>query len=120
MDSEQLQRIRSRTTLYDGTTFLDTKKDMAAYLEVALEDGDPGIISAVLSDIVRAYGMNNVGTGLSQDALAAALSEAKNPSLATFLKVVRDLDLELQVRATPPRKGTGLPRMTDQKYPDGR
>ena len=31
---------------------------MAAYLEAALEDGDPALIAAALGDIARAKGMN--------------------------------------------------------------
>src|SRR6266568_4675843 len=99
MDSERLQNIRSRTIPYDSADYLTTKRHMAAYLEAALEEGDPSMVPGALGSIVRAHGLNQVDIGLSPDAIAVALSEAGNPSLTTFLKVVQGLGLELKVRA---------------------
>jgi putative addiction module killer protein len=36
-----LDNIRSRTTLYDSADYLKSPRDVTAYLEAALEDGDP-------------------------------------------------------------------------------
>jgi probable addiction module antidote protein len=106
MDNETLQSIRSRTVLYDGAMFLETKKDMAAYLEVALEDGDPQTIATALGNIARAKGMGQIAkeTGLNRESLYSALSPDGNPTLNTFLKVVHSLGLHLAARATKPAK----------------
>jgi len=42
------------TNLWDASEHLETDEDMALYLEAAIEDGDPALISAVLGDIARA------------------------------------------------------------------
>jgi len=42
------------TRLYDVAKYLKTEKDMADYLEAALEDGHPAVIAAALGNISRA------------------------------------------------------------------
>jgi probable addiction module antidote protein len=42
---------------WDAAEHLNTEEDMAAYLEAALEEGDPALITAALGDIARAKGM---------------------------------------------------------------
>lgn len=39
---------------YDAAEFLKTDEDAASYLNAALEDGDPALVSAALGDIARA------------------------------------------------------------------
>lgn len=89
------------TYLWDAAEHLETKEDMAAYLEAALEDGDPNLVVAVLGDIARSTGMTNVAreTGLGRESLYKALSLEGNPEFATVLKVIKSLGLRL--RATP-------------------
>jgi probable addiction module antidote protein len=76
---------------------LDSEEDMAAYLEAALEDGDPALIAAALGDIARAQGMSQIArkTGLGRESLYKALSPDGNPEFSTVLKVVRALGLRL-------------------------
>jgi len=74
---------------------------MAAYLEAALEDGDPALIAAALGDIARAKGMSQIAreTGLGRESLYKALSPDGNPEFSTVLKVVRALGLRLHAVA---------------------
>jgi probable addiction module antidote protein len=76
---------------------------MAAYLEAALEDGDPRVVAAALGDIARAKGMTQVArdTGLGRESLYKALSPDGNPELATLLKVVAALGLQLRAAPRP-------------------
>ncbi|BAW95470.1 hypothetical protein NIES970_03760 [[Synechococcus] sp. NIES-970] len=89
------------TSLWDAADHLETKEDMAAYLEAALEDGDPNLIIAALGDIARSKGMTSIAreTGLGRESLYKALSFDGNPEFMTVLKVVQALGLRL--RATP-------------------
>ncbi|MCX5964579.1 MAG: putative addiction module antidote protein [Cyanobacteria bacterium] len=89
------------TTLWDVAGHLETKEDMAAYLEAALEDGDPNLVVAALGDIARSKGMTNIAreTGLGRESLYKALSLEGNPEFATVLKVIQSLGIRL--RATP-------------------
>ena len=48
------------TRSWDATGHLKTEDDMAAYLDAALEDGDPAVIMAALGDIARTKGMSQI------------------------------------------------------------
>ncbi|MEB3248785.1 MAG: addiction module antidote protein [Merismopediaceae bacterium] len=88
-----------QTYLWDAAEHLETKEDIAAYLEAALEEGDPNLVVAVLGDIARSKGMTNITreTGLGSENLYEALSIEDNPEFATVLKVLQSLGLRLQV-----------------------
>jgi probable addiction module antidote protein len=49
---KKIAKIKTRP--WDAVEHLKSEADMAAYLEAALEDGDPALIAAALSDIARA------------------------------------------------------------------
>jgi probable addiction module antidote protein len=76
---------------------------MAAYLDAWLEEAAEDIagIARALGDIARAKGMTQVArdAGLSRESLYRALSADGNPSLATVLKVIKALGLQLHVQA---------------------
>ncbi|RHK01515.1 addiction module antidote protein [Olsenella sp. AM04-33] len=88
-----------KAAAYDAAEFLDTDEDIVAYLNAALEDGDPSLVSAALGDVARARGMTQLAheTGITRDGLYKALSPSGNPSFATFQKVVRALGYKLDV-----------------------
>jgi probable addiction module antidote protein len=88
-----------QTHPWDAAEHLETKQDIAAYLEAALEDGDPSLVLAALGDIARSKGMTNIAreTGLGHESLYKALSIEGNPEFATVLKVIQSLGLRLQV-----------------------
>lgn len=88
---------KTMTRLYDSAEYLETPEDMAAYLEAALEDGEPRVVVHALGAIARARGMSQVAreAGLGRESLYKALSPEGNPEFATVLKVVRALGLRL-------------------------
>ena len=88
-----------QTYPWDAAEHLETKEDIAAYLEAALEDGDPSLVVAALGDIARSKGMTHIAreTGLGRESLYKALSIEDNPEFATVLKVLQSLGLRLQV-----------------------
>ena len=90
-----------KTRSWDPAEHLTTEGDMAAYLEAALEDGDPALIAAALGEIARAKGMSQIAreTGLGRESLYKALSPDGNPEFSTVLKVVRALGLRLHAVA---------------------
>ena len=93
---------KTPTRSWDVAEHLETKEDMAAYLEAALEDGDPTLVAAALGDMARSKGMTQIAreTGLGRESLYKALSTEGNPEFATVLKVMRTLVLKLH--ATTP------------------
>ena len=58
---------KTQTRPWDPAEHLESEEDMAAYLNVALDEGDLGLIMATLGDIARAQRMavvaQEVGTG---------------------------------------------------------
>ena len=94
---------KTATTLWDPAEHLKSEDDMAAYLEAALEEGDPNLIAAALGDIARAKGMTQVAkdAGLGRESLYKALSPAGNPAFGTILKVVAALGLQLHASPAP-------------------
>ena len=92
---------KTKTMPWDPAQNLETEEDMAAYLSVALEDGDLSLIMATLGDIARARKMSMVAqeTGLGRESLYKSLSADGNPEFATVLKVVSALGLRLQATA---------------------
>lgn len=96
---------KTKTTKYDVAEHLRTKEEMAAYLEVCIEEanGDASFIAKALGDIARAKGMSQVArdAGLSRESLYKALSGDRSPGFDTILKVVDALGLQLH--AAPAR-----------------
>lgn len=92
-----MKKVKLKTTKWDVVDYLKTGKEMAAYLEAAIEDGDPALVSAALGDIARAKGMSRVASkaGIGRTSLYKALSPNGNPEFATVLKVIRALGLQL-------------------------
>jgi probable addiction module antidote protein len=91
----------SATKPWDIAEHLRTDADMAAYLDAALEDGDPALIAAALGDVARAKGMTEIAktAGLGRTNLYKALSPDGRPEFATVLKIFRALGLKLKVAA---------------------
>ena len=73
---------KTETRPWDAAEYLQDDADMVAYLEAALEDGDPTLVTHVLGDIARVKGMSQLArdTGLGRESLYKALSVGGIPS----------------------------------------
>ena len=89
--------MTTKTRPWDASEHLDTDEGIAAYLEAAIEDGDPALISAALGDVARAKGMTDIARAadLGRQNLYKALSKDGKPEFATVLKVVHALGLKM-------------------------
>ena len=92
---------KTQTLPWDPAEHLESEEDMAAYLNVALEDGDLNLIMAVLEDIARARRMVGAAqdTELGGESLYKSFSADDNPQFATVLEIVRSLGLRLHATA---------------------
>ncbi len=94
-------KTKIKTIPWDSAQYLETKEDIADYLEAVLEIGDPALLTHALGVIARAKGMAQIGraAGLGRESLYKALSMDGNPEFATVLKVIHALGLKLKVAA---------------------
>jgi probable addiction module antidote protein len=101
-------KVGLKTKKWDPLEFLQSEDAMIAYLEAALEENDPVLISAVIGDIARAKGMAKVAkkAGLGRESLYKSLSDQGNPELATILKVLDAVGIRLHAKSAKirPRK----------------
>jgi probable addiction module antidote protein len=86
-----------KTKVFDTAEFLSTEKEIAAYLEEALAEGDPRLVVQALGTIAKVRGMAQIAkqTGLRRESLYKALSAEGNPEFNTVLKVVKALGIQL-------------------------
>jgi probable addiction module antidote protein len=103
-----------KTTRWHSAETLETKADIAAYLDAVLEDGDPDLLKLALGHVARSKGMTEIAkaAGLGRSSLYRALSPDSNPEFATVASVLKALGLRLSVarepvsrRRAPPRPG---------------
>jgi probable addiction module antidote protein len=87
------------TRPFDAANYLNDEEDVAAYLQVVMEDGDPALLAAALGDIARARGMSQLArdTGLSRESLYKSLSGERAPSSDTLFKVMKALGFKLTI-----------------------
>ena len=88
-----------KAEMYDAAEFLESDEEIIAYLNAALDNGDPALVSAALGDIARARGMTKLAneTGITRDGLYKALSPSGNPSFGTVLKVLNALGYKFDI-----------------------
>ena len=86
-----------KTRPFDAANYLTSEEDIAAYLSVVMEDGDPALLGAALGDIARARGMTQLArdTGLSRESLYKSLSGERAPNSDTLFKVIKALGFQL-------------------------
>lgn len=94
---------KAKFSAYDAADYINTPEDVVAFLDAAFEDGDPGVIAAMIGAVARSKGMSAIAeqTGRSRESLYRALSTEGNPTLSTLVEVLKALGLRLSVVAEP-------------------
>ena len=86
---------------FDAADYLDDLDDVAAYLEIALDESadDPTAVPRALGGSARSQNMSELArrVGMSRDGLYKALSAEGNPTWSTVLKLTNALGLRLSV-----------------------
>ena len=85
---------------WDMAENINTRDEVIAYLEAALEENDTETLFDVLGAIARSKGMMMIARelGLSRESLYKSLSTGGNPSFVTIAKVLDNLGYQLSVR----------------------
>ena len=74
---------------FDAADYLDNDEVIAEYLNAALEDENPDVFLAAISDVAKARGMSRLAkdAGLGRESLYKALSPGAKPRYDTVLKL---------------------------------
>ena len=88
---------------FDAADYLDDIEDVAAYLQIALEESaaDPSAVPRALGVIARSQNMSELArrVGMSRDGLYKALSDDGNPTWSTIVKVTNALGLRFELHS---------------------
>jgi probable addiction module antidote protein len=86
---------------FDAADYLDSDEMIVEYLCAALEDENPDVFLAAVSDVARARGMTAISnrTGLGRESLYKALAPGAKPRYETIVKVLHGLGVRLAVRS---------------------
>ena len=93
--------MKPQTRPFDITEMLQTEQDIAEYLSVVIDDGDPAMLAVTLGDIARARGMTQIAkdSGLTREALYKALRPGASPRFDTIARVCKALGVRLVAQA---------------------
>ena len=93
--------MKTETMPWDSAAHLETKEDVAAYLDAVFAEGDPALVAHALGVVARARGMSDIAraAGVSRASLYQSLRPEGNPELATIMKVMNALGVRLGVGA---------------------
>jgi probable addiction module antidote protein len=85
---------------YDPAEYIETKEDVIAFLEGALEENDPEFLFKTIGYIARSKGMAQIARelNLNREGLYTALSPQGNPSFITIARVLDNLGFRLSVQ----------------------
>lgn len=84
---------------FDVSEHLDSEEMIAAYLNAAIAEGDPDLLTAAISDIAKARGIAKVAetAGLGRESIYKTLSPGSKPRYETIVKLLHALGLRLAV-----------------------
>ncbi|UAK24168.1 addiction module antidote protein [Sphingomonas nostoxanthinifaciens] len=84
---------------YDSAEHFKEPAAQTELLQDAIQQGDAGYLAHALGIIARARGMTQMerDTGMKRQALYRALATDGNPTLATVMKVLKALDLQIKI-----------------------
>lgn len=93
----------TKTRPLDVAEHLRDEEDIAAYLTLVLEDGDPALLAASLGDVARARGMTQIAkdAGMGREALYKALRADAQPRFETIARVCKALGVRLVAQPVP-------------------
>lgn len=95
---------KEKTKVWKMADHINTKEDVLAYIEAALEENDTALLYAVLGDIARSQGMAQIARelNLARESLYRSLSPEGNPSFSTVANVLNVFGFQLSVREKIP------------------
>jgi probable addiction module antidote protein len=95
---KKMKKIKTRQ--YDPAEYIETKKDVIAFLEGALEENDPEFLLKTIGYIARSKGMAQLAKelNLNREGLYKSFSPRGNPSFITVVNVLDNLGFRLCIQ----------------------
>ena len=89
-----------KTKKWDPAEIIETKEDVIAFLEDAIEENDPEFLFKTIGYIARSKGMAQIARelDLNREGLYTALSPQGNPSFITVARVLDNLGFRLSIK----------------------
>ena len=89
-----------KTSEWDPAEIIETKKDVIAFLEGALEENDSEFFFKTIGHIARSKGMSKIARelDLNREGLYTALSSQGNPSFVTITRILDNLGFRLSIQ----------------------
>jgi len=98
--------VKEKTTFtkYDPAEYINSKEDVIAFLEGALEENDPDFLLRTIGHIARSKGMSQIARELNitRKGLYKALAPDGNPSFKTVFKLLDILGLQVKLEQKAP------------------
>jgi probable addiction module antidote protein len=90
-----------KTKKYDSAEYINTKKDVAACLAVALAENDTAFFLKTIGIIARSKGMTRIAKelNLARESLYQSLSADGNPSFETVIRVLDILGYRFSIES---------------------
>lgn len=90
----------AKVSRFDAVDYLDNEEMMAEYLAAAMEDPNPDVFLAALSDVAKARGIARLAkdTGLGRESLYKSLAPGAKPRFDTIVKITKALGVPLAVK----------------------
>ncbi|MGE0086300.1 MAG: addiction module antidote protein [Desulfococcaceae bacterium] len=91
----------AKLSKFDAADYLDSEETIAEYLTAALEDENPDVFLAAISDVAKARGMAQIvkTTGISREKLYKALAPGAKPGYDVIIKILHGLGVKIAVTA---------------------
>jgi probable addiction module antidote protein len=89
-----------KAAAFKTADYLKTEKDIVAYLNAALEDGEPAVLLEALRNVAQAKGGMGAlakAAGVSRESLYRTLSRSGNPKIETIMALLNALGLKLTI-----------------------
>jgi probable addiction module antidote protein len=107
---------------WNPADYIETKEDVLAYLEVALEEDSPAFLMRTIGHIARSKGMARIAEELNLDMtdLYESLSQNNNTSFKTIYNVLALLGFRLKIErknTTTPASAQEISLIDERKIP---
>ena len=89
-----------KSAAFKTSDYQKTQRDVIAYLNAALEDGEPAVLLEALRNVAQARGGMAAlakSAGVSRESLYRTLSRRGNPKIDTIMELLRALGLKLTI-----------------------